>query len=103
MKIKAFISAALALLMLCACGRREIQLDMSEMRPTDYNKDAPLTCIAETQEEAETIAEQYGISLVSYNCGVATFYTEEDPTDVINRGMEQGWPELSLNMINRTF
>ena len=103
MKIKAVLSAVLACLMLCACGRKEIQLEASGVGSSNYDKEAPLMCIVESQEEAEAIAEQYGITLLECNHGVAVFYTEENPNEVIRRGMEQGWPELSLNQIRQSY
>ena len=60
-----------------------------------------LMCLADSEAEAQKIAEQYGISLVLFNYGVATFHTEEDPSVVIQRGIDNGWPELSLNRANK--
>ncbi|MBQ3193727.1 MAG: hypothetical protein IJB59_09195 [Oscillospiraceae bacterium] len=57
----------------------------------------PLAATVESREEAEELARLYGITLVDYSYGVATFDTREDPQAVIARGREQGWPELSLN------
>ena len=54
---------------------------------------------AESPEAAETIARQYGITLVRYRNGLAAFYTDEDPADVMDRRQE-GWPELYLNRIS---
>lgn len=99
MKLKAILSAALACLMLCACGKEKVPL--TGTIPAEYSKETPLICTAESQEEAEEIALQYGITLVEYAYGVATFYTEEDPQEVIRRGIEQGWTELSLNLITK--
>lgn len=50
-------------------------------------------------EEAQTIAELYGITLVEYKNGLGRFHTEEDPRDVIQRGKENGWPELVVNHV----
>lgn len=60
-----------------------------------------LVALVDTQEEADEIAEQYGIVLASYENGVATYHTEEDPYDVIARGEENGYHELSVNLIRR--
>ena len=54
---------------------------------------------AESPEAAEAIARQYGITLVRYRNGLAAFYTDEDPADVMDRRQE-GWPELHLNRIS---
>ena len=60
-----------------------------------------LMASVDTQEEAEEIAEQYGITLVSFENGIAVYQTEEDPYDVITRGQENGYHELSVNFIRR--
>ena len=99
MKLKAMISAALACLMLCACGQKEAPVVETPVVPARYSEEMPLICSADSQEQAEQIAAQYGITLVEYSYGVASFYTEEDPAAVIRRGKEQGWVELSLNLI----
>ncbi|MCR5651545.1 MAG: hypothetical protein K6F86_10225 [Lachnospiraceae bacterium] len=49
------------------------------------------------EKEAQDIAEKYGIELVEFSLGVATFHTDEDPLSVINRGKKNGWPVLSIN------
>lgn len=99
MKIKRLLSAALACVMLCACGKTEVLPDTITSLPAEYSVEEPLMCSAESQAEAEEIAEQYGITLVSFSYGVATFHTEDDPRDVIQHGIEHAWPELSLNLI----
>ena len=64
---------------------------------TEISKEAPLMVEAETLEEAQALAELYGITLVDFNLGLATFSTGEDPQAVIRRGQENTWPELYLN------
>lgn len=59
----------------------------------------PLMALVDTQEEAQEIAELYGITLVSYENGVAVYQTDEDPFQVIARGDENGYPQLSINLI----
>ena len=58
-----------------------------------------LFCLAESEEEAKEIAALYGIELVEFGYGVATFHTEENLNDVIQRGTENGWPLLEINHI----
>ena len=58
---------------------------------------------AQTREEAQAIADQYGIVLVDWAYGVAKFSTDEDPGQVIRRGQENGWPELYLNRTVQAF
>lgn len=57
-----------------------------------------LFCAADSREQAEEIASVYRITLVSYEWGIATFHTDEDPKSVIERGRENGWIELNLNI-----
>ena len=56
-----------------------------------------LFCICRSQEEAEEIAESYGIELVRWSDNVAVFHTEEDPGAIIRYGQENGLVPLSLN------
>lgn len=64
---------------------------------------AKLLCQAEDLEQAQQIAELYGITLVRFNYGLASFYTDEDPEEVIARGKENGWPELEINGFSQAF
>lgn len=57
----------------------------------------PLLALTENEEAAREIAEQYGITFVTYQNGVATYYTDEDPNEVIIRGEENGYPTLYIN------
>ena len=120
MDMKLFLIVAMAGLMLCSCAKPEASRkekvkdstavtapsastdpnDFFEEIPVEYSQKTPLICSAESEEEAKQIAEQYGIRLVEFSYGVASFYTEEDPAEVIRRGLEQGWTELSLNQIH---
>ena len=70
----------------------------SETKPWDAVSNlGQLKGKAEDWDNAEEIAELYGITLVNYGNGLALFYTEENPKAVIARGEENGWPPLSLN------
>lgn len=60
-------------------------------------KGRELIASASSDKEAEEIAKAYGIELVEYRYGVATFHTEEDPASVIKRGEDKGLPKLALN------
>lgn len=71
--------------------------EMSQSTKGEIVPGEPLLTMADSREEAEALAQQYGIELVAYESGVATFFTEEDPNAVIQRGIQNGWPELSLN------
>ena len=61
--------------------------------------DNSLMSEAETEEDARAIAEQYGIDFISFENGIALYHTEEDPFEVIARGQENGYPQLSVNFI----
>lgn len=119
MEMKLILIVVLAGLLLCSCAKPDAS-DIQDVKvptaattpavssdpttllekiPVEYNQEAPLICSAESEEEAKQIAEQYGIRLVEYSYGVASFYTEEDPMEVIRHGLDQGWTELSLNQI----
>ena len=71
--------------------------------PDTVRADGQLIASAETREEAQAIADQYGITLVDWGYGGAKFYTVEDPREVIRRGQEKGWPELYPNNTVQAF
>ena len=75
----------------------------AETVPGDVSEDGQLMASAENLEEAQKLAELYGIELVDYGYRVALFRTDEDPRAVIQRGKENGWPELSLNHTAKAF
>ena len=79
---------------------KTVEIGEDQMRPMQIAEN-PLSASVTTQEEAEEIAEQYGIILVSYENGIAVYQTEEDLYDVIARGQENGYHELSVNFIRR--
>jgi len=56
-----------------------------------------LLYLTDTLAEANKIADLYDIELIRHYDGLAVFHTDEDPREVIRRGIENGWPELSLN------
>ena len=56
-----------------------------------------LFCTVDDEGTAREIAEQYEIELVSYKYGVAVFHTDKDPQAVIDYGMKNDLPALSLN------
>jgi hypothetical protein len=106
-----------AILLLAGCGRRDpapekikpapdvlpVQTRPGEPR-LDLEAVAPgreLLRSVDSLEEAERLAECYGITLVDYIDGLAVFTTEEDPRDVIQRGRDNGWPELSRNSVQK--
>lgn len=56
-----------------------------------------LMALVSSEDEAQEVAVQYGIILVSYGQGVATYHTEEDPAAVVQRGRDNGWTPLAVN------
>lgn len=89
-------------LLLCCCGRRnaaEHFPSQTEKHPpvSGYVEGRELYALAETEEEAQKLAELYGIELVDFSDGVATFHTEENPHKVIERGIQNGWPRIEVN------
>ena len=96
-----FLSLLLAV-SLWGCSYRQLNsptFSPNQVIPQNISEEEPLMATVESREEAEAIARQYGITLVAWGYGIATFYTEENPQEVIQRGLAQGWPELSLNTI----
>lgn len=66
---------------------------------TDMESDGSpqLTALADSLEEAQEIADLYEIELDSYSYGVAVYYTDKDISELINMGMEKGYPTLAPN------
>ncbi|MBR1456020.1 MAG: hypothetical protein IJ594_02515, partial [Oscillospiraceae bacterium] len=60
-----------------------------------------LFTLADSEEEAQQLAELYGIELVEFGNGVATFHTEEPPAEVVARGQANGWPLIEVNYLNQ--
>lgn len=60
-----------------------------------------LMCLCESENAAREIADQYGITFVNFNYGVATFTTDKDLQEVIQIGKDNGWTELSINHVTR--
>lgn len=56
-----------------------------------------LVGLADTREEAEAIAADYGITLLSYNKKVAVFMTDKSYEEITEIGKNKGLTELSIN------
>lgn len=76
--------------------------DISDFGQTEI-ADSPLMAVAETEEEAQRIAEQYGIELVSFENGLALYQTNEDPFEVIAKGEKNGYTQLSINFVRSAY
>lgn len=61
------------------------------------------TCVIDTQEEAEEVAQAYGIELVSFEYGIALFSTNIPYSDLIKLSEEKGLPMLSVNGTMKAF
>ena len=95
-KIGRLMVLPLLLFSLLGCSRKAVPIAPPETETTGGR----LMCAAETVEQAQQIAQQYGVALLKFQYGLAVFYTEENPQTVIERGLAQGWPELSLDRQN---
>ena len=80
-----------------------VELDEDEVVDSSAEKDTEtamgeeLWAMVSSEEEAQEIADTYGITLVLYDQGVATYHTEEDPGTVVQRGRDNGWPAIAVN------
>ena len=92
------VLVAVFAVILVGCSKKPREMYAGEITP-EYAQGQELFCLAQSQEEAQEIADLYGIELVSFAEGVATFHTEDNPVDVINMGIEKGYPLLELNSI----
>ena len=109
---------------LCGCGgEKELTKittndsipELQSLKPTvedDSSGDSPvndesatteLTALADTREEAERIAELYGIELSSYSYGVATYTTDKNLKELMDLGLENDYPELTPNYEQQLF
>lgn len=113
-RIPIFLSLTALLLSGCAGAARPAPTETVAVttRPTAPASSAPeaaeatepqLMALTDTRAEAEDMARQYGITLVSWQDGLALFSTAEDPETVVRRGAQNGWPELSVNYQRELF
>lgn len=56
-----------------------------------------LTCLADSQQEAEQIAQSYGIEFVSFEYGVAVFLSDKPYPELVAYGEENGLKQLSVD------
>ena len=100
MKMTAVVFLLTALLSGCT-NRSQPPVSTSEpVRIVNYAEGRELMCMAETEQQAREIASLYGMELVDYREGFALFHTEEDPVAVKQRGIDNGWPEMEINVVN---
>ena len=64
---------------------------------SEPNYGTEVIALADSEEQAQHIAELYGITLKSYSLGVAVYTTDKDISALIQMGKENNYPELALN------
>ena len=74
------------------------KLDESQVEMLEVAENQ-LMALVDTAEQAQEIAAQDGIEFVSFENGLALYHTEEDPFEVITRGQENGYPQISVNFV----
>ena len=75
--------------------------EVIDTMPQKNYEEGTLICMVEDEQAAADIAALYSIELVSVENGLAIFYTDRDAREVINEGIENGWPMLELNRIHQ--
>lgn len=77
--------------------------EISEAQTIEVKQDVvegeELMCLCENEQEAKEIAKLYEIEFVYFANGVATFTTDKDLGEVIQKGKDNGWTELSVNHV----
>ena len=84
-------------------GSGSFNPDGAEGIGPSYPAGKELMCLAQSREEADKVAAQYGIELVEYKEGVATFHTDESPYTVVERGKKNGYHEIAVNGMSEVF
>ncbi len=59
-----------------------------------------LICLCDDEGKAEQIAVIYEIELLSFSDGIAVYRCSQDPQEIIEKGVKNGYPMLSLNRKN---
>lgn len=109
------ITAVLGFMLLSAmglsgCGNREfVQMTPdstttaplyetpAEFTTTEAEISPQLTALADSLEEAQEIADLYGIELDSYSYGVAAYSTDKDISELLLLGEKNNYPTLAPN------
>lgn len=79
--------------------KREVQLDSIPMQQDKLE----LVGMADSEEEAEKLAEDYEIELISYSEKVAVFQTDKSYEEILEIGKNKGLTELSVNSTLKAF
>lgn len=84
--------------MLVGFSKKNKQVVVAEpMHYDSVDVDAPLFALTDTKEEAEKIAEFYDIEFIGFSDGVATYYTDKDLPEIVEKSNEDDNPRLYLN------
>ena len=86
-------------------GNVSAMVDAEEINSEESDSEGTtqLTALAEDLEEAEKIADLYGIELDSYSYGVATYITDKDVQELIIMGEENDYPTLAPNYKSKLY
>lgn len=83
-----------------ASAKEEYLQDASELKEFGAATDTGiirLTCLTDSQQEAEQIAQSYGIEFVSFEYGVAVFISDKPYHELIAYGEENNLKQLSID------
>lgn len=69
----------------------------AEFAPAEDEISPQLTALADSLEEAQEIADLYGIELDSYSYGVAAYTTDKDIAELLLLGEKNNYPTLAPN------
>ncbi len=70
---------------------------IGSMMGVQENGKMSMLALVDSEEEAKEIAELYGMEFERYSYGVATYWTEKNPQELIKMGKEKGYPSISVN------
>lgn len=108
-----------AAIVLCGCGGDQEYVQISandtkakeflplaeadaETAPTAPEDPPQLTALVDNLEEAQEIADLYGIELDSYSYGVAAYRTDQDIGELLLFGEEHNYPTLAPNQTSES-
>lgn len=78
-------------------------LETEDFYMQDENGQIELIGLTDTQEEAEKLADDYGIEFKSYGYGVAVFTTDKTFQEITEIGRAKGLKTLSRNVENKAY
>lgn len=79
------------------------QLSDLEQKEVVTSSTTEYICLVNSQEEAERVANDYGIEFVSFQEGVAVLKSEKSYQELLDYGQEKGLVTLSVNNLNKAF